>query len=44
MVRRGDPPDVPAFPLACARVYVCLCRCVGSLLLAKMAWLCLVSS
>lgn len=44
MVHRGDSQDISAFPHACARVYAYVCRCVGSLSLAKMAWLCLVSS
>lgn len=36
----GDTQDVAAFPRACAHVSLC----VGSLWLAKKAWLCLVSS
>jgi len=44
VVHCGDSQDIPAFPHACARVCVYVCGCIGSLSLARVAWLCLVSS
>lgn len=42
MVPSSDSQDVSAFPHACARL--CVCRCVGSLSLARTAWICHVST